>query len=378
MRVIKKNAFVFGVLIIIIMANVAACFDGFCQFYRQHIYRYVADGLGYITACIPIAIGELFMYIGIICGVTDVILMVLLIFMHKKESFKIILKRIFKVEAITIVVFLFIYTFNWIIPLRCKGIEFSSKGNGNYKLEEIQELRLKLLNNMEMYANECERDKNGKLIFNDDIEEKTKKAINKFSENYPLFKGYIPPMKKAMCSDFLDFMNIGGFTYPFTMEITCSKYITSFYYPVLYSHEVSHHKGYYREDEAEFFSYLILMECDDTLLKYAGYHDAFCWIDNAYYDTLIGEYGEAIGEEIYYNEQQPSDLIYRDEQNDNEEYEEKYEQEVNKTLEASKEYVEEVGEVGWDVQAQLLKEANYDGVVRLLLEWNRLYELSES
>lgn len=355
--------------LLIVLFNLAACSSYFCEWYRNNIYGYIADGLGSVTALILFPLGEIIMYLGIVLVITLLVSTVFLIFLRKKQSYRMYAIRLYKTTLAIILVMLLVYTFNWIIPFRCDGMKFEGLENKKYSVEELQILRNYILEQMEENARLSPRDEGGHLIFGNNVNEQVIKSMNKLGERYPLLKGYEPPMKDALCSDFLDWMDIGGFTYPYTMEVTGNKYVTGMYYPVLYSHELSHHKGYYREDEANFFSYLACTESDDYLLKYAGYYDMYFYIDNAYYDSLISLYGEDAGWDLYYEQPRMSELIEQDEMDAIEEYQEQYDEEVNKTLEVLSPYAEEVAEVGWDTQADILQEACYDGVVELLLKY---------
>lgn len=55
---------------------------------------------------------------------------------------------------------------------------------------------------------------------------------------------------------------------------------------------------------------------------------------------------------------------------DDKEFQDNYEASVNQTLEnAVKPYAEDAAKVGWETQADMLGDANYDGVVKLILDY---------
>lgn len=102
-------------------------------------------------------------------------------------------------------------------------------------------------------------------------------------------------------------MWIGGYTYPYTMEITGNKYTDKLYYPSLYAHESAHHQGYYRENEANLFEYLACINSDDKVIKYSGFISMYYYVDDAYLIML----GETDDDSLWneYNSVQVSDIV---------------------------------------------------------------------
>ena len=365
----KYCKFILFLLCAIVFLNVISFWTEFSDFYRSYIYKPVSVFISRITSWGDVAIGEICMYVGMLMVVVSIIFVFLLLVLKREHSFKKFIRKYFKTELGILLAIVLIYTLMWIIPLRASRITFEDEKKG-YSLAEVESVRNYILEQMELYAALVPRNENEKIIYDFDLDYETKKAVDKLAEEYPLFDGYQPPFKEAICSDFLEWMGIGGYTYPFTMEITCNKYVTNFSYPVLYSHELAHHNGYYRENEAEFFGMLAMIISDNPVLKYSGYYNAYYWIDQAYFQNMVKKYGLEISMDLYWKQPQVSDLIRRDEVRNMEEFEMQYNEEVNSVLEnVAKKHAEDVAEIGWDVQADMLGEDNYDGVVKLLLDY---------
>ncbi|MDD6070833.1 MAG: DUF3810 family protein [Clostridiales bacterium] len=135
------------------------------------------------------------------------------------------------------------------------------------------------------------------------------------------------------------------------------------------THEMAHHKGYYKECDANFISFLVCSSSDDLCLQYSAYLEMYDYLDNAYYQYVFKSDSEAVWDEW---KKQPdlSEQVVWDTFDMENEYEEAYEEGVNPVLEDKvSTYAEEVSEVGWETQAEILDELNYDGVVRLVLEY---------
>ena len=172
---------------------------------------------------------------------------------------------------------LFIYTFHWVIPFRSNLLGKSKHKEVQYSEERLRLLRTYIVENLNAVSKQVKRDSEGHIQY-DDIDAMYRTvadAMNNISDEYPRLKGYYPPMKAALCSDVLEYMWIGGFTYPYTMEVTYNKYITNLYYPSLLAHESAHHKGYYKENEANFLSYLACTNSEDPIVRYSAFLDMF-------------------------------------------------------------------------------------------------------
>ena len=214
------------------------------------------------------------------------------------------------------------------------------------------------------------------------------------SDEFPRLKGYYPPVKTALCSDILERMGIGGYNYPFTMEPTHNKYLSPTFRPVLDAHELTHHKGYYKENEANFLSELALTKSDDPFLRLSGFHDMYYYV----YDDYCTAQSEVIermiknGEidiqlpietkeefqkfvnicnEIFGPDPQLDDRVYRIMIAGNEIEQQIYEEDSHPLddIPQADEIISDVADTGWSVQEEVLQENYYSDVVLLLLQY---------
>ena len=125
--------------------------------------------------------------------------------------------------------------------------------------------------------------------------------------------------------------------------------------------------GYYKEHEANFLSYLSLINSDDPVLRYSGYYYVFRYVNVAYYESCV-----ATGNlDLYLRdaEEHPLyDQVYLDVLTAQTEADELYLQDEH-YLEDYADEAEEISDVGWSTQAEILQEYNYDGVVLLMLRY---------
>ena len=364
---------------IMILLNLIAFSKDFCDFYADRVYPVINMVIGTLTSWIPFAMGEMIMYIGALMLIALPVVAGLLLFLRKRKGYRNFATKYMKTVLMTGVVFLLLYTTNWFIPFRCHIVKVSDNTRTEYTAEEVAILRRNIVNHLNELADQVPRNEEGHLIY-DYTQEDIFMAMRDAGDRFPRLKGHYSYAKPAMCSDFLDWMGIGGYNYIYTMEPTYNRYCDPLYLPVLIAHELSHHKGYYRENEAEFLSAIALAECDNPVLKYSAYREMYYYIDADYIDAVYSSLypqnyeltEEDLGRlaEVLRKEPQLSQLVLADFQYAYEEGVASYEENANKFLEENfKGISEEVAETGWEIQGEVLKENSYDGITLLLLQY---------
>lgn len=418
------------IITITLIINLVAFSRSFCDFYTKHIYHHIANVISRVTGILPFNLGEIMMYLVMSMAVIMIVaLLALLIVLlvrrlaavYNKKSIGLFYKKFrhcvavyMKVILATLVVTALIYTLNWFIPFRGSGAQVvadmnveatvennagandnispeatageSTKANENvsddngvdtsdereYTTEDLFSLRAILINNINSLAEQVDRDENGYIKQEEDMYEEVVKAMEGLSDIYPILDGYYPKVKLAYCSDILDFMGIGGYTYPYTMEVTINKYTTYMDYGPLVAHEMAHHKGFYTERDANFISFLAGTNSDSRLLAYSSYRYILSYVTDECYTSANEMYNKDPEGTLEFLNKQPelSARVKLDDQHNIEEYQKNYEANVNKALEENvSQAAESVADVGWDTQDDLLEEKNYDGVVLMLLKY---------
>ena len=241
----------------------------------------------------------------------------------------------------------------------------------DYSLDEIEALRNIMTEKTNALSEEVLRDEDGKLIYTDKekVREEVSESMKKLSDDYPRLGGYYPPAKEAYCSDVLRWMYIGGYTYPYSMELTISRYVTRLYYPALFAHESSHHQGYYRENEANFFEYLGCIGCEDPMIRYSACIEMYYYLNDAYLEMLDKTDPEHT-EERYKSQVQLSGQVKKDEKEAREAAEALY-KEKSHPLEGLKQTATKIADKGWDTQSEIIGDEGYKGVVPLLVAYYR-------
>lgn len=378
----KKSLYTKAVGLILgltVIFNLIALNRDFCNYYAEHIFGYFNAAFGTLTSWCPIAIGEIIMYLGAVVLIVQVLLLILLIFYHKREGFKRFTVKYSKCVGLTVSIFLLIFTTNWFISFRSDVLEVSSNQRKTYSFEEVTDVFSMIVENLNETAQEIDRDENGSVIYNyseGDIVE----AMRGLSPEFPRMAGHYSHLKPALCSPFLKWMDIGGYNYPYTMEPTYNKYMAPHYVPVLQAHEYVHHKGYYKENEGEFLSCLALSKSDNPVLRYSGYYEMYCYFSHDFKDAFINDFLAKEGEltednfDLLIAERDKYPKISEQVQKDIDESfaiaDEIYNREVSKKLEDTfSEASNEVSSKGWEIHGDVLKENSYDGLSLMLLQY---------
>ncbi len=388
---------------IIIMAALTALLalscllPSFCDWYTDNIYGHLCDGMSRITGLLPFALGEMIMYTGVIMAVMSVFILLLLIFLRKKKGYRRFCGGFFKTFLMALVIIVLIYMVTWAVPF-CGTLlgRGKTEEHREYTLEEMRTLLEYIVAAEDEAAAHIEISEDGKVDFPTEEESlpRIAEAMNAIAGDFPRLRGYYPPVKTALCSDILERMGIGGYNYPFTMEPTRNKYITPMYRLVLDAHELSHHKGYYKENEANFLSEIALAQSDDPFLRLAGLNDMYYYVMDDYttaqteiIDRMIKN-GE-IDIELPIDTQEKFDKFVkictdifgpdprhgkRVTQIINAAYNIKqkvYEEDSHPidNIPKADEVISDVADTGWSVQEEVLQDNYYSDVVRLLLEY---------
>jgi len=369
-----KNRVYFTVLLCLLipllLLLLLSLIPGFRNFYADHIYPGIATALGAVMSIFPFALGEILMYLAFFALLFAVIFGLLTIFLRKKKKYTRFVVNYLKVLSCVLVYGLLAYTANWLIPFQSSVLGKETKETRReYTVQELRILYYYIVDRLNEECDTVPRDADGNVIYltKEESADAAIAAMTAISDEYPRLSGYYPKVKYALCSPVLRWMGIGGFTYPYTTEITMNRYVTNLYFPTLFTHESAHHKGYYRESEANFLSFLACSRSEEPTLRYSAYLYIFGYISDAYDLALKeSEAGDGYYDEI--KEHAVKKQVWKDQNDQIEALKKEYESESH-PFEGLSEIAEDIAEKGWDTQAKVLGEDSYEGVVFLMLDY---------
>lgn len=283
----------------------------FAELYRKYIFLNISSIVARISGIFPFSIGELMIALAIILAIVLVFVVVLGFFKSK------VLKKIRKIYLrITVYILLFVYmseTFNCFIMYRTKTIESVMLKEHKDALNTVTDDNEKLLlaynevvRNLNELSVKLKRDENGDLISDFTFEE-CKKALRNISDEYECLSGYYPNPKKIHFSNIMSQQYLAGIYFPFSMEANYNALMYCANNPSTICHELSHLKGYIREDEANFIAFLACINSDNDFIKYSGYlqvlwyleDDMMKYLPTEYWDRVVSPNDYVIDDDIF-------------------------------------------------------------------------------
>lgn len=135
-------------------------------------------------------------------------------------------------------------------------------------------------------------------------------AMVRLGKTYPQLDGYYPNPKPLLNSRLLSIQQLCGIYSPFTIEANYNREMPYYNIPHTICHELSHLKGFMREDEANFIGYLACIGSDSPDFRYSGYLTGWVYAGNAlakvdpesYYD-LYSKLSPQAAQDLAWNNQ---------------------------------------------------------------------------
>lgn len=264
---------------------------GFGEWYGGNVYPLLVGTLGRLSGLFPFSVSEMGLY---------VLAIAFLVFAVKNR------KKWLRIPAVLFLaasVLFFLYTV-------CCGINyyrtpFSVKAGFEVRessLDELKELCACLAEQVARADGARSEDWYG------DVPGKAAAAMEKLGETYPELDGFYPRPKALAVSEILSVQQLSGIYSPFTVEANYNGDMTPYNIPHTACHELSHLRGFMREDEANFIGYLACIGSGDADFIYSGYLLGFIYAGNALaardyraYADLYYELPEAVQEDLLQN-----------------------------------------------------------------------------
>ncbi|BCN32103.1 DUF3810 domain-containing protein [Anaeromicropila herbilytica] len=161
--------------------------------------------------------------------------------------------------------------------------------------KELKDLCLRLVNMCNEYSEKVPVNQKGLTTLPNHAKEIAVNAMNQLGKTYPSLSGYYPNPKPILFSEFMSLQGLGGIYSPFTVEANYNNNMPDIDIPETMCHELSHLKGFMREDEAEFIAFLACIHSDNVVFQYSGALNSLVYCMNALYDNL----GEKSYREVY-------------------------------------------------------------------------------
>lgn len=278
----KKNTIIcIGIIIFISVLNFMSVYiKGFADIYRKYVFVHISSIFSWLTNIYKYSVGEVMITMGV-C----IVLMGLIIFIAGFIKYKWLksLRRIYFKIVVYILIFIYatetlncfvLYHTTTIENTLYKDIDLSSDISDGERLIYVYNT---VVDNINKLSSKMKRDSDGDLIKNYSYNE-CKAALRNISDRFTCLSGYYPSPKEIYYSDIMTQQYLAGIYFPFSMEANYNKLMYISNMPSTICHELSHLKGYIRENEANYLSFVACIESDNEFLQYSGYLSVFYYL----------------------------------------------------------------------------------------------------
>ena len=275
------------------------------EVFAKRIYRWLSVIGSWITNLIPFSIAEL---LYVLCPIIIIIILIRFCIAMRRDRGKrssIVIRFMLNIACV-VSVLLFVYTI--LCGVNYYRYSFTYYSELIVKDSSVEEL-YQLCMELSKEANELRElipktDEAGVFDLTTSKRETGKRArdaMNHLSKQYSILAGWNVSPKSVLLSDLMSYTEITGIFFPFTLEANVNTSIPDFAIPYTMCHELTHLRGFMREDEANFIAYLACVEYDDIEFQYCGTMLALIHASNALYeqdrilyDEVRTTYGEGV------------------------------------------------------------------------------------
>lgn len=240
--------------------------------YARTIYPVLTGTIGRLSGLAPFSIVELGLYIGTIGFAVD-------LFLHVKSLWK----PVWHLAMFTCTL-LFLYTINCGVNYyRRPFSSYLELETGNATTQDLVNLCEHLTEQVNGTLKDIRSQEDGEkqLDYEETWNQIGVKSMKHLGEQYPQLKGYYPRPKPVAVSWILSVQQLSGVYAPFTIEANYNREMTDYNIPHTICHELSHLRGFMREDEANFIGYLACIQSDEPAFAYSGYLTGWVYAGNA-------------------------------------------------------------------------------------------------
>ena len=265
-----------------------------CEWYSLNIASAFIKAAITLTSPLPFSLFEILIYAAAALIISFLIFIIVALC---RKQFKRALNGFVDLALIVFIVGT-IYGACVILPYNRAPVDIPLyQGSTELDKEEVYEMAHEYVLTLNELSQSVEREENGELIVDggiDGLNERLNKAYKDvLTSDY--FYDVTPKLKKWLWPELMSAFSISGVFFAPTGE---SNVCTAYYSRSVVAtaaHEMAHAKGVMREADANLVSYYVLLNCDDDLLRYAGY------------STLVGEMLEFL---VYYDMDEEQDALY--------------------------------------------------------------------
>lgn len=293
-----------------ILTQIAKYNADFAEYYALNFYPKISASISFFTSKIPFSLAEFIL-----------ILLILLILIYTIRTIVLVIKdkslKGLSDFSLNIISFASVMVFLFVIfcGVNYYRYPFSFYSNLEIRKSSKQELIMlseKLIDDANKFRTKASKDETTVLkLLDNSYYETAKRAQSSFdtiSNEYPVLKGSYPPPKPVFFSEIMSYGRITGVFFPYTFESNINVHVPEHELPSTMLHELVHLRGFMREDEANFISYLACINSGYDDFAYSGTLLALNYTmselykeDNEQYVRLYEKYSQGVKLDLIYS-----------------------------------------------------------------------------
>lgn len=267
----------------------AARMNSFAEWYAGTVYPAISLAINHMTSHAKFSVGEIFVYFLIIFLIISIVRLIMRIIRGKGRRGYTTGKFFVNILCATGVL-LMLFTVD--CGINYYRVPFSQSCGLTVKPSKKSEL-VQLCKSLAGDSNTLRKKVSADRLsvmklhmgsFSQNAEE-ARKCMDSLSRQYHMLSpGYSAP-KPVLASKLMSECNITGMFFPYTFEANVNTDVPDYTIPFTMCHELSHLRGFMREDEANFIAYLACEDSSDADFRYSGAASAFTYASNALYSA---------------------------------------------------------------------------------------------
>jgi hypothetical protein len=274
------------------------------RYYSTTFNKFIREALGKLTNPLPFSVSEFFILLLVIYFLASIILLIARI---KKDGFFNPFLSIASSLAVIYILFMLLWGFNYhrLSFDRIAGIKVEKSSK-----QELYELCDDLINKANMLRENVQENSEGVMHIPEGYKSVFKRAGKGFenvSSIIPELSGEYAYPKPIILSKWMSYTGITGFYLPFTSEANVNINQPDFELPFTAQHEISHKRGFAREDEANYIAYVTCINHPDVDFQYSGVMlalinsmNALAGKDFKSYETLANKYSDGVRRDLQF------------------------------------------------------------------------------
>lgn len=251
------------------------------HFFVRFIYKPLSYVVGTLSALVPFSVTELLTVLGLAFLIFLIVRRIVKI-KRSPKAYKHQLYTAFINVLCTAAAAVFLFEL-------CMGLNYYRYEARRYlgldvresDVSELYELTRSLADDINRYRAEMEENEGGVSVLSDKNRFETSKsardAYRSLSEKYTFLKAADIRNKPLLSSKLFSAVMTTGIYIPYTFESNINVDVPEFTIPVTMCHELTHFRGFMRENEANFLGYLACMESERADFRYSASMLAFSY-----------------------------------------------------------------------------------------------------